>query len=209
MNHRHPKLREHDTPVLSPTNELLWALIGLLLTIGGTLVEAFFTNMPWEWQSKGITVHSLNVSLQMGAVLLVGCLGGKTAGALSQIAYIFLGLAGLPVFTGGGGLKYIQSPSFGYLLGFIPGAWLCGFFAFQTKPKLESLSFSCLCGLLTIHISGLTYLIVSYFIRPIESGTIILWDAIMNYSINLIPGHIVIVCAVTVVAFVLRKIMLY
>ncbi|MEC4894302.1 MAG: biotin transporter BioY [Oscillatoria sp. PMC 1051.18] len=194
---------------MSAPNQLLWTIIGLLLTIGGTFVEAFATNVPWNWAERGVQIYSLNVSFQIGAVLLAGCLGGKNAGALSQIAYIILGLTGLQVFNEGGGLEYLTELSFGYLLGFIPGAWICGYFAFQTKPRLESLAFSCLCGLLTIHISGLTYLIVLYVVSPAGSIETGLWEAMLNYSVYLLPGQLVVICAVTVVAFFLRKVMFY
>jgi biotin transport system substrate-specific component len=30
----------------------MWALIGLFLTIGGTLIEAFITNAPWAWSQN-------------------------------------------------------------------------------------------------------------------------------------------------------------
>lgn len=54
--------------------------------------------------------------------------GGRNAAAYAQIAYVIMGLFKLPIFYQGGSFDYIQYPSFGYILGFIPGAWLCGFF---------------------------------------------------------------------------------
>lgn len=189
-------------------NELLWALIGLLLTIGGTFVEAFVTNPPWNWSERGIHTVSLGVTYQIGAVLLTGCLGGKNAGALSQIAYVVLGL-NLPVFTQGGGISYLKEPSFGYLLGFIAGAWVCGFLSFRMPPRLESLAFSCICGLLTIHIYGLGYLIIFHALSWTTIGGWPLIQAIIKYSIYPLPGQLVVVCAVTVLAFALRQLMFY
>ena len=78
--------------------------------------------------TKEFILFSLGVTYQIGGVLLVGCLGGKNAGALSQIAYLVMGLTLLPVFADGGGIGYVKLSQFGYLLGFIPGAWICGFF---------------------------------------------------------------------------------
>jgi biotin transport system substrate-specific component len=193
---------------VSAPNELLWALIGLLLTIGGTFVEAFVTNPPWDWSAQGIHTISLGVTFQIGAVLLAACLGGRTAGALSQIAYVVLGL-NLPVFTQGGGISYLKEPSFGYLLGFIAGAWVCGFFAFRMPPRVESLAFSCICGLLTIHFYGLGYLIIFHIINWATIGGMPLLQAIMKYSIYPLPGQLVVVCAVTVLAFALRQLMFY
>ncbi len=193
---------------MSAPNELLWALIGLLLTIGGTFVEAFVTNPPWDWSGQGIHTVSLGVTYQIGAVLLIGCLGGKNAGALSQIAYVVLGL-NLPVFTQGGGISYLKEPSFGYLLGFIAGAWVCGFLAFRMPLRVESLAFSCICGLLTIHVYGLGYLIIFHTFNLVGAGALPLMQAIVKYSIPPIPGQLVVVCAVTALAFALRQLMFY
>lgn len=193
---------------MSAPNELLWALIGLLLTIGGTFLEAFVTNPPWDWSGQGLHPVSLGVTYQIGAVLLTACLGGKNAGALAQIAYVVLGL-NLPVFTQGGGLGYLKEASFGYLLGFIAGAWVCGFLAFRMPPRLESLAFSCICGLLTIHAYGIGYLIIFHTLSLSVIQKLSLMDAITRYSIYALPGQLVIVCAVTVLAFALRQLMFY
>ena len=197
------------TSILPLHNELLWAMIGLLLTIGGTFVPAFFPNMPWEWSNQGMQVYPLKVSFQIGAVLLVGCLGGKNAGAWSQIAYLAIGLSGLSVFSQGGGLEYLSKPSFGYLLGFIPGAWLCGYLAFQNKAYLESLTCSCFCGLITIHFFGLTYLLGLQIASPAHRGIITFFQAIWEYSLYPLPGQMAVMCAVSLLAFFLRRVMFY
>ncbi len=184
--------------------ELMWALIGLLLTIGGTFLEASIASPSWNGVQAGIPIHSLGVTYQIGAVLLVGCLGGKNAGALSQIAYVVLGLMWLPVFTEGGGLDYIKQPTFGYLLGFIPGAWVCGWLAFKMALRLESLAFSCVCGLLSVHAIGLVYLAIT-----LRSPSQTLLDGVFKYSLYPLPGQLAVVCAVTVLAFILRRLMFY
>lgn len=227
MKHQFPKIHSSKLPqrtisnyplpithylltivVFSPT-ELLWAFIGLLLTIGGTFLEASVTDLPWHWSESGITIHSLGVTYQIGAVLLVGCLGGKNAGALSQIAYLVLGLTSLPVFAQGGGIAYLKLPSFGYLLGFIPGAWLCGYLAFRQPPKLEFLAFSCLCGLLMIHLVGVSYLVFNHYILANPEDVSPIVPDIQKYSLDPIPGQLALVCAATVLAFILRRIMFY
>ncbi len=190
-------------------NELLWAIIGLLLTIFSTFVEAFVTNMPWTWSQQGVNSLPLGVTFQVGAVLLTGCMGGKNAAFLAQVAYIFLGLFWFPVFAQGGGLQYWQQPSFGYILGFMPGAWFCGWLAFQRRMKLESLAFSAAAGLLVIHVSGLIYLVGLWFVKAPELPSSNLLDLIINYSVEPIPGQLVIVCVVAVVAFILRRILFY
>jgi biotin transport system substrate-specific component len=194
--------------MVSP-GELLWALIGLILTIGGTFLEAFITSPPWSWGNQGVQAQSLGVTYQIGAVLLVGCMGGKTAGAIAQIAYLLLGLTWFNVFTEGGGVDYIHRASFGYLLGFIPGAWVCGLLAFRVPSRLESLAFSCICGLLTVHLVGVGYLVLGYHGGWLQTSNLTLWQAIATYSLSPLPGQLAIACAVTVLAFVLRHLMLY
>lgn len=184
--------------------ELLWAFIGLLLTIGGTFLKAFAANPASIWEHQGLQTQFLGVTYQIGAVLLVGCMGGKNAAALSQIAYLALGLTNFQVFYQGGGIGYLTDPAFGYLLGFIPGAWACGWLAFKLKPKLEFLALSCLCGLASIHLAGLIYLGITHAL-----DTVSLKQAILQYSVYPLPGQLAVVCAVTVLAFFLRRIMFY
>ena len=193
---------------MAAPNQLLWSLIGLLLTIGGTFLEASVTSMPASWSEHGVQTIPLGVTYQIGAVLLVGCLGGKNAGALSQIAYLILGLTFLPIFAQGGGISYFKQPQFGYLLGFVPGAWICGYLAFQVPRKLEYLAFSCVCGLLTIHIFGLGYLVLSQ-VFPWTSPATSLLQTALKYSFYPLPAQLAVVCAVTVLAYGWRLLMFY
>jgi biotin transport system substrate-specific component len=189
---------------LPPTLEFLWAVIGLLLTVGCTFLKASIASPFWDWWPSGIHTQSLGVTFQIGAVLLTGCMGGKNAGALSQIAYLVLGLTGMQVFDGGGGFGYLAKPTFGYLLGFVPGAWVCGWLAFQTKRRLEFLALSCMVGLLMIHLAGLSALALKYSFQED-----LLLPAALTYSVDPLPSQMAVVCAVTVLAFVLRLLMFY
>jgi len=65
-------------------------------------------------------------TLQVPAALLAGVALGPWLGAASQLAYLAVGLLGLPVFAGGGGPGYVLSPTFGFLAGFVAGAWASG-----------------------------------------------------------------------------------
>lgn len=63
---------------------------------------------------------------QTFAVILCGATLGARRGAFAQLAYLLLGSAGLPLFSGAlGGLPL--GPNGGYLLGFVPAAYLIGF----------------------------------------------------------------------------------
>ncbi|MEL6247704.1 MAG: biotin transporter BioY [Cyanobacteria bacterium J06648_16] len=194
--------------------ELLWALMGLIVTIGATWLEVFVTNAPWAWGGVGLQFYSLGVSFQVGAVLLTSCLGGQNAGAMAQVAYLSLGLFlfqvfEMQVFTQGSGLSYLREPSFGYLLGFIPAAWVCGFLAFQWKPRLEHLTLSCLGGVAAIHLTGLVYLLAAYLFQWTGETSLSLGEAIVAFSLSQLPGQLVVACAVSLVAYLMRQLMFY
>ena len=194
----------------SPNHELLWTIIGLILTIGGTFVEAFMTNFPWSWSEEGLKIHSLGITFQIAAVLLTACLGGKRAGFLSQLAYVTLGLVWLPVFSRGGGMGYLTEPSFGYIIGFVPAAWFCGILAFRHQKQLEWLALSCLLGLMIIHGMGIIYLVgLHYFNLMVFDALLPLFPNIIQYSWQPLSAQLVLVCAVAVLAYGLRNILFY
>lgn len=63
-------------------------------------------------------------------VILVGAALGSRRGATALLTYLLIGLAGAPVFAEfSGGPASVLSPSFGFLLGFVPAAFVAGWFA--------------------------------------------------------------------------------
>jgi biotin transport system substrate-specific component len=99
------------------------------------------------------------LTMQTLVALLSGALLGSRAGLLSQVLYLGMGLAGLPVFAGGGGLGYILSPTFGYLAGFCAGSWVTGYIL-EKRPSRAygAVFFSMLAGLAVIYAFGLPWL---------------------------------------------------
>lgn len=70
------------------------------------------------------------VTLQTMVVILAGALLGPRLGAASQVAYLAVGAAGLPVFSSGGaGVAWLFGPTGGYLLAFPVAAALTGVLA--------------------------------------------------------------------------------
>ena len=67
-----------------------------------------------------------SITLQFFFTAMAGLVLGARWGAASQAIYVLLGLAGLPIFSAGGGAGYIFYPSFGFLLGLIPAAYVTG-----------------------------------------------------------------------------------
>ncbi len=64
---------------------------------------------------------------QTFSVVLWGLLFGARQGALAAAAYVAAGAVGIPVFAGF--TAFLGGSNSGYLLGFIPGAWVAGWLA--------------------------------------------------------------------------------
>ena len=74
-----------------------------------------------------ITGIGVPITLQTLAVMLAGTVLGANRGALSVIVLLLLVLIGLPLLAGGsGGPGVFVGPTVGYLIGWIPGAWVTG-----------------------------------------------------------------------------------
>jgi len=70
------------------------------------------------------------VTLQPLAVFLIGAALGSRRGAVAMLAYLVEGAAGLPFFAGGAaGVAHLAGPTGGYLLGFVPAAFVIGWCA--------------------------------------------------------------------------------
>lgn len=77
-------------------------------------------------------------TFQVVAVLAAGLLLGPSLGAMSQVAYLAAGAAGLPVFAMGGGAAYLLGPTGGYLLAYPAAALVVGLVARERGPLLTA-----------------------------------------------------------------------
>jgi biotin transport system substrate-specific component len=133
---------------MNTRNLTLVALFAVLTAVGARI------NIP---------LPVIPFTLQTMFCVLAGLVLGAKLGAQSQALYLFLGLIGIPVFVGGSGPGYILSPSFGYIVGFIFCAWLCGFLAERERRGGRELSKTrafliSLAGIAVIYVFGVTYL---------------------------------------------------
>ncbi len=104
------------------------------LTLSGLMAAVFCLLGPL---SLNIPISPVPVSLGMLAIYFVTSVLGMKLGTLSVLAYILLGLAGLPVFTGfTGGAGKLLGPTGGYIIGYIFMALICGFFVDKWGHRL-------------------------------------------------------------------------
>jgi biotin transport system substrate-specific component len=67
------------------------------------------------------------ITAQTLGVMLAGSILGARRGAAAVLVFLVLVAAGLPLLSGGrGGLGVFAGPSVGFLLGWVPGAWVVG-----------------------------------------------------------------------------------
>lgn len=134
-----------------------------------------------------IPVGVLPITLLFFATALSGVLLGPKWGAASQAVYVVLGLAGLPIFTGGGGPGYVFQPSFGFLLGLIPAAWVIGMLT-RGEPSPVRAALAALAGLGTLYLMGLPYLwlILNVYLGKGMALPALLWSGMVIF----LPGDV-------------------
>ncbi|MDR2047023.1 MAG: biotin transporter BioY [Clostridiales bacterium] len=148
-----------------------------------------------------IPLPGVPVTLQFLFTNLAGIMLGKKYGAVSVGAFVALGLIGLPVFSGGGGIGYVVMPSFGYILGYLAGAYLAGLITERFKSlSLKSILTASFANLAVVYLFGVTYF---YFISEFYIGNAA--DAktlLVNCFLIFLPGDIL---KILLSALILKK----
>lgn len=144
---------------------------------------ALFTALIAVGAQIRVPLGPIPFTLQVPMVLLAGMLLGKKLGLISITAYIFIGLIGIPVFAGAGGLGSLVSPSFGFVLGFIPGVVITAIGGNEHTGRMITFT---LLGMVAIFICGVFYfsLIMNAVIGTPMSLTEILMAAVVPFLIK-------------------------
>lgn len=88
---------------------------------------AIFTALTALTARATIEIGAVPITLQVFAVLLSGLVLGARDGALAQIAYLSMIALNMPVDSRAIGAIAFAGPTAGYLVAFVPAAWLAGF----------------------------------------------------------------------------------
>ncbi len=140
-----------------------------------------------------IPVPVIPFTLQTMFAMLAGLVLGKKCGALSQLLYMLMGLAGIPVFTSVCGPAALFAPSFGYIIGFVLCAYISGalkdFFAARYgRPTRLMLFAAAIAGVAATYAVGVAYL---YAVLNIWGGGAALMKVLSIGFFTTFPGDII------------------
>lgn len=170
------------------TRDLVYTALFAALTAAGAFIR--------------IPLGVSSITLQFLFTAMAGILLGRSKGALSQMVYVAVGLAGIPVFTQGGGVSYIFQPTFGFLLGLIPCAWVIGLLC-RSGDRPPRLALACAAGLAALYAVGLPYmaLILNAYMGKGMGVKAILWAGMIPF----LPGDALKIAVAATLCPMLRR----
>lgn len=116
-----------SSPVQTGLRNLALAVLGSLLLIVSAKIQVPFQPVP--------------MTMQTLVVLFLGAAYGPRLGAATVALYLAEGVAGFPVFANTppqvASLAYFMGPTGGFLLAFVPAAWIAGEFSRRGSSALR------------------------------------------------------------------------
>ena len=148
-----------------------------------------------------ISIGPIPLSLASFAVYLAGAVLGAKRGPLAVAIYLLIGLVGVPVFSGfSGGFQKLIGVTGGYLLGYLPCAWLTGLGVkpgqTEARPKWKLPAFMVI-GTAVLYIIG-----TAWFMIQTKNG---LAAAMGMCVVPFLPGDAIKIVAATLLAWPIRK----
>ena len=107
------------------------------------------------------------LSLATFGVYLAALLLGAKQGVLCVLVYLLLGMVGLPVFSGfSGGIGVLLGPTGGYLVGYVPCAWVLGVLIQAGKSDVNRKNFAytvlaMVAGTLMCYLTGTAWFVIA------------------------------------------------
>ena len=158
------------------TKELTFVALFSALIAVGAFIKIPFLLVPITLQTLFIVLSALVLERKLAV--------------LSVIVYIMIGLVGFPIFANGGGINYIFSPTFGYLVSFIFATYFIASF------KEKNIYISTAIGMLIIYALGMIYFV---FIQYVLNGKVYLISYLFyNLFLVFLPGDIL-SCVVAII----------
>ncbi|MPQ30148.1 biotin transporter BioY [Clostridium estertheticum] len=124
------------------------------LTLIGVMAAVICILGPLSLPIGIVPISLTNLAIYFSVYVL-----GQKRGTLSYIVYLFIGLVGLPVFSGfSGGFTKLFGPTGGYLIGFIFMAFISGIFIGKFSNKIYMCFLGMILGTIVTYIFGTAWL---------------------------------------------------
>ncbi len=167
----------------------------LLLVAGAVVFIALAAQVSWNYPFIETRAgNPVPITGQTFAVLITGALLGSRLGAASILAYLAIGVAGGPVFADWSRFyTTFAGATGGYLLGFVPAAFIIGWFAERGWDRSRWILLPMLVANAIIYVPGLIWLdrwlaIMGYQAGTFEAG---LWPFIPGDLAKLVAAALV------------------
>ena len=160
------RVKKEKKKIKIPVLNILLVLFCSFLLIVATFIQLDITHfiIPHDlFSNKSLTkedfLYTFSIIPQIPAVLLIVGLLGRRLGLTSIIIYILMGLCSVPIFALGGGLDYLAEFGFGYILAYLPAAFLAGSFL-EEEFSFKNILKATFVGVMTIHFIGIIYMLM-------------------------------------------------
>ena len=129
-------------------------------------------------------IGPIPLTLQTFAVFIIPLIVGFNKSIFIFLTYIIMGIAGIPVFSTGGGWNYIFEPSFGFIIGFFFASLVISL-ASNNKNIYVKYILSTI-GLLIINIFGVIhmYLIMNFYLGLDKSISYIISVGVLPFIVK-------------------------
>lgn len=205
-----PKMKRLDSKqrkIKVPINNFILVLFCTLLIVGATFVDVNIKHyiIPSGFSFNKVFasddfIYSFSIIPQIPILMFVCSVLGKRLALTCTCMYILLGLCVFPIFALGGGISYVAEYSFGYIIAYILGVYICGSFL-NKKYSFGNMILGAILGVLVIHLCGILYMIFvtllkqdgSTFIKTwisAQSGLKIIYDVVLSFVCILIGKYV-------------------
>lgn len=140
------------------------------------IIVLSYVTIPLPLSPVPVTGQSL-------AIMLAASILTAKQTILSILTYIFLGIAGLPIFAGGtNGIAAILGPRGGYVVGFLIGGIIINLLKGKNYRPARLIVANTLGGIIVLYICGVIWL---SFVTGID-----IYEAIISGALPFLPGDI-------------------
>ena len=168
-------------------------IVYIAIFVGLMVIFTLFVSIPF---------FPVPLTFQTVICVMAGLLLGAKRAGLSMFIYVFMGLVlAIPVFSGGkGGPGMVVSPTFGYIIAFIPTAAAAG----AVRGKLATASLkryitAATAAFFVCYAIGIPYFLI---IWRFYMGNTDIWQAALTFNILYMPKDLILCLAA---AFLSKK----